>query len=333
MFGLVEIIAVLVGFGLLIWGSDKFVDGAAGMARTLNVSALIIGLVIVGFGTSAPEMLVAAVAGMDGNTGLAIGNALGSNITNIALVLGATAFIVPLTIDSNLLKREFPVLFLIMGLVIVLFIDGNLSKTDGYILLTGLLTFILWMIHLGRKSQCNSSALPNDSHDPLEKEIVEELPAKLPIGKALVLLFAGLVVLLIGAKLVVWGAVNIAQSFGISDLVIGLTVVAIGTSLPELATTITSAKKGEHDIAIGNIIGSNMFNLLGVLGIPAVIHPADFSSDVMLRDVPVMIFLTVALYLMAKSWKGRKGQITRVEGIGLLLAYFAYLGSLFIMTS
>jgi len=326
MFGFIEVAAVLAGFGLLIWGSDKFVDGAAGMARTLNVSALIIGLVIVGFGTSAPEMLVAGVAGFDGNTGLAIGNALGSNITNIALVLGATALMVPLTVHSKLLKREFPVLFLIMGLTVVLLWDNNLGRIDGYILLGGLLAFILWMIHLGKKSQ-------TEEHDPMEDEFRGELPDKLPVKKALLLLIIGLVTLLIGAKLVVWGAVSIAQAFGISDLIIGLTVVAIGTSLPELATTITSAKKGEHDIAIGNIIGSNMFNLLGVLGIPAVIQPANFSSDVMTRDVPMMVFLTVAIYLMAKGWAGKAGQITRIEGAGLLIAYFAYLGSLFVMSS
>jgi len=326
MFGFVEIIAVLAGFGLLIWGSDKFVEGAAGMARTLNVSALIIGLVIVGFGTSAPEMLVAGVAGLDGNTGLAIGNALGSNITNIALVLGATALIVPLTVQSKLLKREFPVLFLIMILVGILFIDGELSLIDGLILLAGMVGFVFWMIHLGKQSQ-------NENHDPLEDEFEEELPDKLPIGKATILLVVGLIVLLIGAKAVVWGAVSIAQAFGVSDLIIGLTIVAIGTSLPELATTITSARKGEHDIAIGNIIGSNMFNLLGVLGIPGVIHPAIFNNDVLTRDFPVMVLLTVALYLMSKSWRGKEGQITRVEGAGLLIAYFGYLGLLYFMAT
>jgi len=330
MFGFVEILSVLAGFGLLIWGSDKFVDGAAGMARTLAVSPLIIGLVIVGFGTSAPEMLVAGIAGYNGNTGLAIGNALGSNITNIALVLGATALMVPLTVHSKLLQREFPALFLIMVLVVILLWDGHLGTVDGFILLGGLLTFILWMIHLGKKSQVENKNAP---HDPMQDEFEEELPDKLPIKKALLLLTLGLITLLVGAKLVVWGSVEIAHAFGISDLIIGLTIVAIGTSLPELATTITSAKKGEHDIAIGNIIGSNMFNLLGVLGIPGIIHAADFTSDVMTRDIPVMVLLTIALYLMAKGWAGKAGQITRIEGAGLLIAYFAYLGSLFVMMS
>jgi len=327
MFGFTEVLAILVGFGALIWGADRFVDGAAGMARTLNVSPLIIGLVIVGFGTSAPEMLVAGVAGWEGKTGLAIGNSLGSNITNIALVLGLTALFYPLTVHSGLLKREFPVLFLIMAFVFLLFIDGELNTIDGVLLLTGMVGFIGWMVYLGKQTS---------SDDPIEQEFAEEIPKQLPIGKAIFLLIIGLIVLLIGARAVVWGSVSIAQAFGISDLIIGLTIVAIGTSLPELATTIMSAKKGEHDLAIGNIIGSNMFNLLGVLGIPAVIHPAAFESSVLTRDIPVMVILTIALYIMAKGRKGKHGQINgeinRYEGAALVTAYFSYLGLLYYMT-
>jgi len=322
MFGIYESIAVIVGFGALIWGADRFVAGAAGMARTLNVSPLIIGLVIVGFGTSAPEMLVAGVAGWEGNTGLAIGNSLGSNITNIALVLGLTALLYPLTVHSDLLKREFPALFIIMAFVLILFVDGELGLIDGYLLLAGMACFVGWMVYLGKQSK---------DGDPIEQEFDEEIPDPLPIGKALFWVFVGLIVLLIGARAVVWGAVSIAQSFGVSDLIIGLTIVAIGTSLPELATTIMSAKKGEDDIAIGNIIGSNMFNLLGVLGIPAVIHPTIFESSVLTRDIPVMIVLTIALYIMAKGSIGKLGQINRYEGGALLTAYFSYLGLLFYM--
>ncbi len=326
MTGIYEIAAILAGFGLLIWGADKFVDGAAGLARTLNVSTLIIGLVIVGFGTSAPEMLVAGVAGWEGNTGLAIGNALGSNITNIALVLGVTAVITPLIVQSQLLKRELPVLFLIMAVVLVLFLDKELSFLDGTILLFGFVAFVAWMVHLGKQSQQND-------HDPMEDEFEEEIPDKLPIGKAIFWVVTGLIVLLVGARLVVWGSVSIAQSMGISDLVIGLTVVAIGTSLPELATTITSARKGEHDIAIGNIIGSNMFNLLGVLGIPAVIHPEIFENEVLIRDMPVMIALTIALFFMARGINGDHGKITRAGGVCLVSIYVAYMGLLFYMST
>ena len=322
MFGIYESIAILVGFGALIWGADRFVAGAAGMARTLNVSPLIIGLVIVGFGTSAPEMLVAGVAGWEGNTGLAIGNSLGSNITNIALVLGLTAILYPLTVHSDLLKREFPALFIIMAFVLILFIDGELGLIDGYLLLAGMACFVGWMIYLGKQSK---------DGDPIEQEFDEEIPDPLPIGKALFWVLVGLVVLLVGARAVVWGAVGIAQSFGVSDLIIGLTIVAIGTSLPELATTIMSAKKGEDDIAIGNIIGSNMFNLLGVLGIPAVIHPTIFESSVLTRDMPVMIALTIALYIMSKGRIGKLGEINRYEGACLLSTYIAYLGLLYYM--
>lgn len=323
---MIETLAILAGFGMLIWGADQFVAGAAGLARTLKVSTLIIGLVIVGFGTSAPEMLVAGFAGWEGNTGLAIGNALGSNITNIALVLGVTALISPLAVHSKLLRREFPVLFLIMALTVVLLFDGDLSRLDGIILLGGLVAFIGWMIHLGKKGE-------EGEHDPMEAEFAEELPEKLPLKSAMMWLIIGLITLLVGARLVVWGAVAIAQSFGISDLIIGLTVVAIGTSLPELATTIASARKGEDDIAIGNIIGSNMFNLLGVLGIPAVIHPDIFESSVLTRDIPVMIGLTIVLFLMARSRNKTPGKISRAAGAGLALAYAAYLFLLYTMTT
>ena len=304
---------------MLIWGSDQFVNGAVGLAKTLKVSPLIIGLVIVGFGTSAPEMLVAAVAGWDGDTSLAIGNALGSNITNIALVIGVTAMLTPLTVRSALLKREFPALFLIMGVTLALFMDGELSRMDGVILLAGLVVFIAWMVHLGKRSQI-------ENHDPLEDEFIEELPAEMPIRKAIIWLLIGLVALLIGAKLVVWGAVAIAHHFGVSDLVIGLTIVAIGTSLPELATTIASARKGEDDIAIGNILGSNMFNLLGVLGIPAVLHPARFDHQVLIRDFPIMIILTIVLFLLSRFPNDKEGgTIGRIGGAGLTIAFISYL--------
>ena len=300
---------------MLIWGSDQFVNGAAGLAKTLKVSPLIIGLVIVGFGTSAPEMLVAAVAGWDGDTSLAIGNALGSNITNIALVIGVTAMLTPLTVRSALLKREFPALFLIMGVTLALFMDGELSRMDGVILLAGLVVFIAWMVHLGKRSQI-------ENHDPLEDEFIEELPAEMPIRKAIIWLLIGLVALLIGAKLVVWGAVAIAHHFGVSDLVIGLTIVAIGTSLPEL------------DIAIGNILGSNMFNLLGVLGIPAVLHPARFDHQVLIRDFPIMIILTIVLFLLSRFPNDKEGgTIGRIGGAGLTIAFISYLFLLYAMAS
>ncbi len=326
MFALIDIALVVAGFVLLVWGADRFVFGAAGMARTLGVSPLIIGLVIVGFGTSAPEILVGGVAAWAGNTGLAIGNALGSNITNIGLVLGATALVYPLSVHSDVLRREFPVLLLVMSLVVMLFLDGELGRLDGILLLVGMGTFIYWMIHLGKQSRAS---------DPMTVEFEQEIPAFVPLGKAILWLLLGLVVLLVGARLVVMGAVSIAQAMGVSDLVIGLTIVAIGTSLPELAATLMSAHKGEDDLAVGNIIGSNLFNLLGVLGVPAVINPAGFDILVMTRDMPVMIVLTLALYFIARQRRGQdgNGRIGRFKGGILMAGYLGYLGVLYQTTA
>ncbi len=305
------ILAVLAGFVALTWGADRFVVGAAATARNLGVPTLVIGLTVVGFGTSAPEILVSAMAALQGNTSLAIGNALGSNITNIALVLGATALIAPLAVHSTVLRREFPVLMAIMLFTLALLTDGRLDRHDGVLLLAGLAVMLYWMVNLGLRARRN---------DPIRSEYAAEIPEAMPLGRALLWLLLGLVVLLLSARLLVWGAVEVATVLGVSDLVIGLTVVAIGTSLPELAASVVSALRHEHDIAIGNIIGSNMYNLLAVLGLPALIHPAAFPPEVLMRDYPVMIILTLGLFAAAYGFRGQ-GRITRVEG-GLLLAAF-----------
>jgi len=316
-----QIGAILGGFALLVWSADRFVIGASALARILNVSPLIIGLVIVGFGTSAPELLVSAIAAWGGNPGLSVGNAIGSNITNIALVLGATALTAPLMVASDVLRRELPLLILTIILAALLLMDGKLSVLDGIILLSGLGAFIYWMAKTAMK---NRSAA-----DPLSREFDEEIPKDMPLIKAVTWLILGLVVLLIAARIVVWGAIGVAQAMGISDLVIGLTVVAVGTSLPELAASVMSARKGEHDIAIGNVIGSNMFNLLGVLGIPAIIAPQAIDNMVVVRDYPIMCGLTIALYFMAKSRNSKLGHINRWEGAVLVLCFVSYIGLLF----
>ncbi|MDH5228999.1 MAG: calcium/sodium antiporter [Gammaproteobacteria bacterium] len=323
-FGIIEFGVIIVGFALLVWGADRFVMGAAGTAQTLGVSTLIIGLVVVGFGTSAPEMLVGAIAAFEGNPGIAVGNAIGSNITNIGLVIGVTALIVPLAVNSDVLKREFPMLIVIMGLALLLFLDGELSRLDGILLLLGLFLFIAIMVRIAMRGR--------KEHDPMTAEFEAEIPHDIPLHKSLLWLLFGLIILLVAARMVVWGAVEIAQHFGVSDLVIGLTIVAIGTSLPELAASIMSARKGEHDIAIGNAIGSNMFNMLGVMGIPAVIQPFSFESSVLTRDFPAMFLLTILLFFMARKFNGGGGEVTRAEGIGLLVCYFAYMGVLFFMS-
>ncbi len=309
---LIDIVAILAGFALLIWSADFFVLGASATARNLGVSPLIIGLTIVGFGTSAPEMLVAAFAASGGNPSLAVGNALGSNITNIALVLGATALIVPLTVNSNILKREYPILLSATLLAAACMgMDNHLGWVDGLIFIILLFVIMGWLVY---------QAMNNKNHDCIEDEFADEIPAHMPMGKAVGLLVAGSILLLASSKLLVWGAVNMAILLGVSDLIIGLTIVAIGTSLPELAASVASARKGEHDMALGNIIGSNLFNTLGVLGVTGLIQGAHLATGVLSRDLPLMLGLTVFLFMVAFGLRGR-GIINRIEG-GFLLAIF-----------
>jgi len=314
---LLSSVAVVAGFILLVWGADRFVLGASATARNFGISPLIVGLTIVGFGTSAPEMLVSGMAAYQGSPGISIGNALGSNITNIALVLGLTALIVPLTVHSGIIKRELPILLLVMVLALLLMVDGNLGQGDGLFLLLGMFLMIFWVVRLGLKER--------DSGDLMSSEFDAEIPEGMPTLKAIIWLVVGMVVLFASSHVLVWGAVNIAKAFGVSDLVIGLTIIAIGTSLPELAATIMSALKKEHELAIGNIIGSNMFNILGVMALPGLIYPSVVPEGVLSRDYPMMIGLTIALFLMAYGFRGKDGKINRVEGGLLLSAYCGYM--------
>lgn len=308
---ILSILAIVVGLILLVYGADRFVYGAAGTADAMGVSPLIIGLTVVGFGTSAPEMLVSGTAAYQGNPGLGFGNAIGSNITNIALVLGVTALIMPLSVASQTLKREFPVLIIVSLATFWLVFDGHISRIDSSILLLGMLGILLLLGYL---------ATHNSTADPLVEEFNEEIPHGVSIKKGLSWLFVGLVLLIVSSKILVWGAVNIAQAFGVSDLIIGLTIIAIGTSLPELAASIMSAIKKEHDLIIGNIIGSNMFNLLAVIGIAGMITPGEFPQEALDRDMPIMLGLTLVLFAMAFSWR-KAAHINRYEG-GILLAAF-----------
>ena len=309
-------LAIVAGFALLIWSADQFVLGASNTARNFSISPLIVGIVIVGLGTSAPEMLVASIAALEGNTGLSIGNAIGSNITNIGLMLGITALLYPLTINSKLLKREMPILLVVTGLIYFIIYDNYLNAVDGLILLA-MLFIMLWVTIREAKSH---------GEDNLPQEILDELPEEISKGSAIMWLVIGIVVLIGSSRLLVWGAVEVAEYFNVSDLIIGLTIVAIGTSLPELATTIAAARKKEFDLAVGNIIGSNMFNLLGVMALPGLIHPDSFDLAVVSRDYPVMLALTAALLIFSISWKkGKKSVLGRFKGLILLLAYVAYM--------
>ena len=308
------IAAIIAGFMLVVWSADMFISGAAATARHLNVSPLIIGLTIVGFGTSAPEMLIAAFAAAGANPGLAIGNAIGSNIANITLVLGTTSLLIPLQVHSRILRKELPLLVITMLLLLLLVQDNHLGRTDGILLTCSVLLLMWWLIR---------EALVDKAGDAMYGEFEKELASPLPMPRALFYLASGLVILLASSKLLVWGAVHVATEFGVSDLLIGLTIIAIGTSLPELAATIAGALNDEHDIAIGNVVGSNMFNTLAVMGIPGLIYPSTLDSGVLERDLPVAFAMTIALVIMAYGMNGH-GRINRIEGAILLGCFFGY---------
>lgn len=308
--------AVLIGLLILIWSADRFIDGASSIARTMGISPLIVGMIIIGLGTSAPEMLVAGVAAYDGNPGLGIGNAIGSNITNITLVLGVTAIFYHLPVHSRLLKREMPLVLFTAVLAWFLMADSLFSRTDAIILFICLVFVLSWMIVTARRVK--------DFHDPLIDETIGEIPEEMPLNHSILWSLAGLVLLLISSKLLVWGASGIAHEFGVSDLVIGLTIVAIGTSLPELAATISSARKGETDLAVGNIVGSNLFNTLAVLPIPALIKPLAVPQEALDRDILVMFVVTILLLVFSFGIKSNRYKITRFKGIILFAGFVAY---------
>lgn len=315
-------IAIIVGLALLVWSADLFVEGSASVARHFGMPPLLIGMVIVGFGTSAPEMVVSALAATNGNPGIALGNAYGSNITNIALVLGLTALITPITVHSQVLRKELPILAIITALAAWQVSDGAITRVDAWVLLCTFFGFMGWTIWQGMRSES----------DTLGLEIEHELEERgMPMRRAVIWLFAGLALLIASSRVLVWAAVEIAHAFGVSDLIIGLTVIAVGTSLPELASSIIATRKGEHDIALGNILGSNMFNTLAVVGIAGAISPMSVGPDVLTRDILVMAVLTFSLFIIGIGHSGRLGRINRLEGAGLLTCYVAYTGYL-IMT-
>jgi cation:H+ antiporter len=309
-------VATLAGFILLMWGADRFVVGAAGTARNLGVPPLLIGLTLVGMATSGPEIFVSVTASLAGDPELAAGNAIGSNIANIGLVLGMTALIVPISVRSVTLRREMPALLAVTLIMTMVFINLRLGRLEGVLLLATLVLVLYWLVVIGSRSGAS---------DPIALDYAAEIPQNVPMRMALFWLAIGLLVLLTGANLLVWGAQNLAVEFGVSELVIGLTVVAIGTSLPELAVSIISALKGEHDMAIGNIIGSNLFNSLAVIGIAGIIHPAVFERELLTVHLPVMIGLTLVLFLMTYNFAGNS-RIRRTEGALLLGAFLVYHG-------
>ena len=325
---ILPIVAVVLGLGILVWSADKFVDGAVGVARFCGMSTLLIGMVVVGFGTSAPEMVVSALSAMQNAPELALGNAYGSNIANIALILGVTAVISPVIVVRKALKRDLPVLIAVTALSVFLVSDGSITRMDGMILL---LVFALVMgFNIWNEMRQKAVAGGVAESEPQEGE-------PLSLGKSVFWLVLGLALLVASSRALVWGAVEIARALGVSDLLIGLTIVAVGTSLPELASSIAAARKGENDLAIGNIIGSNLFNTLMVVGIAAMIAPMQtFEPSVFNRDMPVMAVLTVLLLLFGLPVRKKRldanghriGRINRLEGATFLAIYIGYIGVL-----
>jgi cation:H+ antiporter len=309
--------AILAGLIILVWSADKFVLGAAATAKQLGMSPLLIGMTIVSLGTSAPEIFVSATASLQGSGVLAIGNAIGSNIANMGLVLGITALIAPLPIQSKMLKKEIPILFVVTLIAGLALVNLNIDLMDSILMFICLAITIVWLFR-GTKDQQGIVGM--------DAEEAEELNS-MSRGKAIFWLVVGLIALMFSAQILVWGAVEVARNFGISELIIGLTIIAIGTSLPELAASVASALKGHHDIAIGNVVGSNIFNLLAVMPIPGLIATTEVTPEVLYRDYGTMLLITLFLIGFVYMFRA-DGRVGRRAGSLLLLGYFSYLGLL-----
>ncbi|HAU04906.1 calcium/sodium antiporter [Pseudoalteromonas elyakovii] len=313
-------VILIIGFAALVWSADRFVYGAAALAKNMGIPTLIIGLTVVAMGSSAPEMMVSASAALADKTDTAVGNAVGSNITNILLVLGVTALLRPLSVSSMTLKREMPLVLLISVAAWYVFSDNYFSFAEGIALMIAFAVFIggLVIVSLRAKNQ----------DDPFVSEACEDVPNDVSTKSAVFWLIIGMILLPISSHFLVESAVDIAKYFGLSDLVIGLTIIAIGTSLPELAACIAGVLKNEDDLALGNIVGSNIFNLLAVLPLAGIINPSIIDPSAANRDALIMIAATVVLIAMSLNFKGAR-RINRVEGGFLLVAFIAYQGYIF----
>lgn len=304
------IIAVIIGLAVLVWSADTFIDGATSLAVRFNMPSFLIGVVILGIGTSAPELVVSALAAVAGSPDLALGNAYGSNIINITLVLGVTALISPILIRVNVIRHDLILLLAVTALAAFQLLDGNLSMTDGIVLIASLIGVLLIQIFLSLR---NNTAADVDA------------PKDINIAKALATLTLGLVLLIVSSRSIVWGAVELATLWGMSELLIGLTIVAIGTSLPELVASVAAARRGEHDMALGNVIGSNLFNTLGVVGVATVISPIkNVAPEILSRDVLMMAGVTLLLFVLAIIAYNRQGEMKRGSGLVLILTFIGY---------
>ncbi|AET27603.1 TPA: calcium/sodium antiporter [Vibrio cholerae] len=308
------VVFLFIGLAILVWGADKLVFGSAALARNIGISPLVIGMTILAMGSSAPEMMVSATAALEGKTDTAVGNVLGSNIANIALILGITAIVKPLSVGSAVLRRELPMMIGVTLIAGAILWDNHLGFYEGILLIALFAAFILVMLQVSRKEKQNGDALLDEQES--------EIPVGVSNPKAAFWVVVGLILLPIGAGMLVDNAVVIAKYFGMSDLVIGLTIIAVGTSLPELAASLAGALKGEDDMAVGNIIGSNVFNILAVMGLPGLLNPSLLSPEAMSRDFWVMLGVSLLLVGVAL---GKKRQITRLEGALLLCSFIGYI--------
>ncbi|EJN8561044.1 calcium/sodium antiporter [Vibrio alginolyticus] len=311
---MLEAVALLiVGLVLLVWSADKLVFGSAAIARNVGISPLVIGMTILAMGSSAPEMMVSATAAWDGKTDTAVGNVLGSNIANIALILGITALIKPLSISSAVIRRELPLMIAVTVLAGILLWNSHLGFYEGVLLFVLFGAFLFAMLQISRKEQKSGDVFLDDQES--------EIPEGVSNPKAIMWVVIGLILLPLAASMLVDNAVIIAKHFGMSDLVIGLTIIAIGTSLPELAASLAGVLKGEDDMAVGNIIGSNVFNILAVMGIPGIINPSVLSEHAMGRDFWVMLGVSLLLVAMCL---GKSRSINRIEGAILFVCFLGY---------
>lgn len=313
-------VILILGFAALVWSADRFVYGAAALAKNFGVPTLIVGLTVVAMGSSAPEMMVSASAALANKTDTAVGNAVGSNITNILLVLGITALLRPLSVSSSTLRREIPLVLLVSIATWYIFSDNYFSFFEGAALLFGFVVFIGGLIFVSLRAK--------NQDDPFVSEACDEVPDNVPTKKAVFWLVVGMILLPVSSHFLVGSAVDIAKYFGLSDLVIGLTIIAIGTSLPELAASIAGVLKNEDDLALGNIVGSNIFNILAVLPLAGLINPSVIDASVANRDVLIMIGATLALIAMSLNFRGQR-RINRVEGGLLIVAFMIYQGYIF----
>lgn len=313
-------LAIIIGLIALMWSADRFVEGASATAKHLGMSPFLIGMLIMGFGTSAPEMIVSAMAALSGNPELALGNAYGSDIANIALVLGVTAIINPIAVDKNILRKDLPILTIVTFIAGYQLYDGYISQLDALILMGIFILFIVWTIVKAK----------NKGKDSIDEDVIHQLDEiHLSLIAGLIWVIIGLILLVFSSKILVWGAVSVAKYFGLSDLVIGLTIVSVGTSLPELAASIAAVRKNEHDMAFGNIIGSNMFNTLTVVAIAGIIKPMNVSPEILTRDWMLLITLTLSLFVMGYGFK-KPGSINRIEGTILLSVFIGYMFVIFL---